>query len=79
MAKTGFIEAMNSLPWIVKILLCIPFLDIIWAVYRIIKGVEENRILVLVFGILWIFPGCAICWILDMVTTIFMGRPIIFA
>lgn len=77
--KTGLIQAMDDLPWIVKIILCIPFLDIIWAVYRIVKGVEEKNTLILIFGILWIFPGCALCWILDLVTTIIAGKPTIFA
>ncbi len=74
-----FIKAMDDLPWIVKIILCIPALDIIWAVYRIIKGVAQKNTVILIFGILWIIPGSFICWILDLFTTLFSGRPTIFA
>lgn len=79
MAKNGFISAMDSLPWIVKIILCIPVLDIVWAVYRIVKGATEKKTLTLVFGILWIIPGSVICWIIDLVTTIIFKKPTVFA
>ena len=67
MAKNGFISAMDSMPWIVKLILCIPALDIVWAIYRIVKGATEGKILTLVIGILWIIPGAVICWIIDLV------------
>ena len=38
MAKNGFVSAMDGLSKIVKIILCLPFLNIIWAIYRIVKG-----------------------------------------
>ncbi len=79
MAKNGFISAMDSMPWIVKLILCIPALDIVWAIYRIVKGATEGKILTLVFGILWIIPGAVICWIIDLVCTIVFGKPTIFA
>ena len=79
MAKNGFISAMDNLPWIVKIILCIPVLDIVWAVYRIVKGATEKNILTLVFGILWIIPGSVICWIIELVTTIIFKIPTVFA
>ena len=77
--KSGFIGAMDSLPFWAKLLLCIPMLDIVWAVYRIVKGVTEGNMLVLVFGILWIIPGCAICWLVDLISTIIYGAPKFFA
>ena len=33
------IKAFDILPKIVKILLALPVLDIVWAIYRIVKGV----------------------------------------
>lgn len=76
--KNGFVAAMDNLPWIVKLILCLPVLDIIWAIYRIIKGATAGKVLTLVFGILWIIPGSVICWLLDLICTIFMGRPKFF-
>ena len=77
MAKNGMIAWFDDLPWIVKIIFCIPMLDIVWAVYRIVKGVTEGNVLLIVLGILWIIPGGAICWVVDLVTTILFRRPIL--
>ena len=74
----NFIKSFDNLPQIVKIIFAIPFLDIIWAVYRIIKGISTNNILMLVLGILWIIPGSFICWILDLIFTI-LGKQPLFA
>ena len=59
MAKNGMIAWFDDLPWIVKIIFCIPMLDVVWAVYRIVKGVTEGNVLLIVIGILWIIPGGA--------------------
>ena len=77
MAKNGMIAWFDDLPWIVKIIFCIPMLDVVWAVYRIVKGVTEGNVLLIVLGILWIIPGGAICWAVDLITTILFRRPIL--
>lgn len=74
----GFVKAMDELPVILKIILALPVLDIVWAIYRIVKGACKGNILTLIFGILWIVPGSVICWIVDLVTTIIYGKPIVF-
>lgn len=77
--KNGLVAAMDNLPWIVKLILCIPILNIVWAVYRIVKGISTNNVLMIVFGILWIIPGSVICWLVDLISTICFGRPKFFA
>lgn len=62
-----FIKAMDNLPFILKVILCIPALDIIWAVYRIVKGVTKESLIQLIVGILWIVPGAVFLWIIDIV------------
>ena len=79
MAKNGFVAAMDNLSWIVKLILCIPMLNFIWGIYRIVKGATENKGIILIAGILWIIPGGVICWLVDLITTIVNGRPTIFA
>lgn len=74
MAKNGFISAMDDLPLIVKIILCIPALDIIWAIYRIVKGYTQKNIIMLVVGILWIIPGVAFGWLIDIISMIVWGK-----
>ena len=75
MAKSGFVGAMDGLPWIVKLILCIPVLDIIWAFYRIVKGLSTKSMLMVVVGILWIIPGSVICWLIDLISTLIYGKP----
>ncbi len=77
MVKNSLIAWVDELPWIVKIVFCIPLLDIIWAIYRIIKGATENNPLLLIVGILWIIPGSVACWIIDLVSTILFSKPIL--
>lgn len=72
-----FIKAMDNLPWIVKLILCLPALDIIWAIYRIVKGVATKNLLTLIVGILWIVPGIAIGWLIDLISIIFIRKLIL--
>lgn len=69
-----FISAMDSLPRILKVILAIPCLDIVWAIYRIVKGVAYKNFITLLFGILWIIPGSVICWIVDILTLLFSNK-----
>lgn len=43
---------MDELPLVLKIILAIPMLDIVWAIYRIIKGVAYKNVVTLIAGIL---------------------------
>ena len=62
----------NSLPLIVKIILALPVLDgIFYGIYRICSGKLPNIIL----GIIWIFVGTCITWILDIIF-LAMGKPV---
>ena len=69
-----FIKAMDDLPLILKIILALPALDIIWGIYRIVKGVAYKNVVTLIFGILWVIPGSVICWILDIVTLLLTNK-----
>lgn len=73
-----FIKAMDDLPLILKIILALPALDIVWGIYRIVKGVAYKNVVALIFGILWIIPGSVICWILDIVTLL-LNNKLLFA
>ena len=73
------VKAFDKLPWIVKILLCLPLLNIAWGVYRICKGIDEKNTLMLIMGILWIVPGCVLCWVIDLVSTIVWKKPRVLA
>lgn len=74
------IKAYDNLPWIVKLILALPFIDgFAWGLYRLIKGIHKNDLGLILAGIVWLFIGWAILWILDLVTIILYGKPTIFA
>lgn len=62
-----FVKAMNDLPFILKLILCIPALDIIWAVYRIVKGITKESLVQIIVGVLWIVPGAVFLWLVDII------------
>ena len=74
--KNGFVAFVDELPYIVKLLLCIPALNIVWALYRIIKGATEQNIVVLVIGIVWIIGAISIGWLVDLIALLVLGHPI---
>ena len=56
----AYVKFMNDLPFIAKVILALPGLDgIFWGIYRIAKGK-------LILGLIWIFLGFAILWIIDL-------------
>ena len=73
------VKAFDNLPWIVKLILCLPVLNIAWGIYRICKGINEKNTLMLVIGILWIIPGSVLCWVIDFVSTIVWKKPVLLA
>ena len=74
-----FVKAIDNLPWIVKLLLCLPIVDIIWAIYRIVKGVAKKDIVLIIAGILWIVLGCVILWLIDLICIIVWKNIKLFA
>lgn len=79
MAKRNndFIAFMDELPFILKLIFALPGLDILWGIYRLIKGFKKGDTVLIVFGLIWIFAGWAILWIVDLITVILAGRPTI--
>ena len=71
-----FINAIDGLPKLVKVLLAIPFLDIIWVIYRLCKSIDKKNTLGIVLGILMLFFCPAIVWVVDIITLLVMGKVI---
>ena len=69
---------MEKLPLIVKLILCIPFLDIVWSVWKLLKGIISGDVLKIILGILTIIPGAAIMWLLDIIWMLIYKRPFWF-
>ena len=73
------VKSFDKMPWIAKLLLCLPILNIAWAIYRIVKGSETKNTLMLVAGVFWIFLGSTILWLVDLICTIIYKKPTILA
>ncbi|MBO6264326.1 MAG: hypothetical protein J6N93_08710 [Clostridia bacterium] len=75
----GFVKAMDDLPWILKVILALPGLDLVWAIYRIVKGVVKGNTVTLIAGIVWLLVGgWTIFWLVDLIFTI-LNKPLLFA
>ncbi len=60
------IKAMDNLPQIVKLILCIPALDIVWTVYRLLRSLVAGNTLAIVLSIVLFF--CApFVWLIDLI------------
>ncbi len=69
-----FIKTIDGLPKVVKIIFALPFLDILWAIYRIIKAVVKKNTTNLIVGIIWILLGWGILWVVDLICIIMKDR-----
>ena len=70
----SFISAMDGLPKVVKIILAIPFLDIIWVVYRLIRSLDSKNTLGIVLAIVLIIFGIPFLWLIDIICIIINNR-----
>ena len=68
-----FAAEFDKLPWILRLICALPGLDgIIYGIYRICKGH-------LIAGLIWIFVGTFITWIIDLFCMITKGKVTFFA
>lgn len=75
----AFVKWMDNAPLWLKIVFALPFVAVIWAVYRIIKGACTGKMLVLIGGILWILLGWALLWLVDLICIIIYKNPKVLA
>lgn len=73
----GFVKWLDNAPLWLKVVLALPGLDIIWAVYRIIKGIAYKQTITLIVGILWIIPGAVFGWLIDIISILLMKKPLL--
>ena len=69
-----FIDAFDNLPFVAKIILALPGLDIVWAVYRLCRSIEKNNAVGIVLGVLMIIVCPVIMWIVDLITIIVYNK-----
>ncbi len=75
----NLVNAFDNLPWLVKLLFCLPGLNILWAIYRICKGATTKNTLMLIVGILWVVFGTVVLWLVDLISVIVWKKPTVLA
>ena len=70
----NFIKTVNGWPLIVKLLLCIPMVEIFYGICRVINQVARKNVLFLILAILTIIPGAAFMWLVDLIWILVTGH-----
>ena len=69
-----FINAFDNLPQWLKIVLALPGLDIVWAVYRLCRSIDKQNVLGIVLGVLMILICPIIMWLVDIITLVVYNK-----
>ncbi|MBP3555428.1 MAG: hypothetical protein J6K63_07270 [Clostridia bacterium] len=70
----ALIDAMAGLPKLVKLILCIPALDIIWTIYRLCRSIEKKNIVGIVLAVVLLIVGIPFVWLIDLICVILKGE-----
>ena len=68
------VSAFDNLPKWVKIILALPFLDILWVVYRLFRSIEKSNVLGIVLAVLLLIIGIPFLWLIDIITLIIQDK-----
>lgn len=68
------VKSLNGLSTLVKLILCIPVLDIVWSIGRVCNGLAKKSLLWTIIGILTVVPGAAFMWLVDIVLVLLRGK-----
>lgn len=66
----SFIKFMNDLPWIAKLILCLPALDIVWNITRLIRSLDKNNVVGIVLALVLLVVGVPFVWLIDLLCVI---------
>ena len=73
----GMVKWFEDAPVWLKVIFALPGLDIIWAIFRIVKGAVKGNIGLVLIGILWILLGWIALWVIDIVSIIIKKHPVL--
>ena len=73
----GMVKWFETAPVWLKVIFAFPGLDIIWAIFRIVKGAVKKNFALVLIGILWVILGWAILWVIDIVSILIKKHPVL--
>ena len=68
------IRAIDNLPFIVKLILALPGLAVVWAIYRLLRSLDKNNVVGIVLAVILIVAGPTFFWIVDIITLLLKGN-----
>ena len=71
------LKEVDSLPLIIKVILCLPCIEIFYGICRIVKGIVKKDALWLLLAILTVFPGVIFMWLIDLIWVLTKGHSIL--
>ena len=69
-----FIKWMDATPRWLKIVFALPFIDIIWGVYRILGAIAKKDWVRLALAIAWVLWAAFLGWVLDLIWIIWKNH-----
>ena len=70
----GLIKSFDNLPKLVKLILALPVLDIVWAIYRLCKSIDKGNLIGIILGIVLIVVCPVILWVVDIITILLTDK-----
>jgi hypothetical protein len=70
----SLIKAMDNLPLLIKLILCIPAVAIVWMIYRLCRSLDKNNLVGVVLAIVLIFVGIPFMWLVDLLCILMKGN-----
>lgn len=68
------VKAMDKLPKLVKVLLALPVLDIVWAIYRLCRSGAKKNVVGVVLAVIMIIVCASLFWLVDIITIILANK-----
>lgn len=70
----GLVKAFDNMPKLLKVILALPVLDIVWAIYRLCRSVAKKSTLGIVLAVIMLFVCPAVFWLVDIITIILFNK-----
>ena len=70
----SIVKSFDSLPKIIKFIFALPVLDIIWAVYRLIRSIAKKSVIATVLAVIMLVVCPILFWIVDMITILLFNK-----
>jgi len=70
----SLIKAIDNLPKIVKLILCIPAIAIVWMIYRVCRSLQKQNWIGVILAVVLIFVGIPFMWLIDLVCILLKGN-----